>query len=104
MGTRLGVLLWSQAATWGELEDGARRVEALGYDHLWAWDHLYAIFGDPYQPIFEGYTTLAAWAKVTTRASRTRATPSRSPCASRRRPSLSTRRCGSSAALSLATT
>ncbi len=68
MDTRLGVLLWSQAATWDELEAGARRVDGLGYKHLWAWDHLYAIFGDPYQPIFEGYTTLAAWAKVTTRA------------------------------------
>jgi alkanesulfonate monooxygenase SsuD/methylene tetrahydromethanopterin reductase-like flavin-dependent oxidoreductase (luciferase family) len=67
MDTRLGVLLWSQATTWGELEAGARRVDDLGYDHLWAWDHLYAIFGDPYQPIFEGYTTLAAWAKVTRR-------------------------------------
>ena len=42
-----------------------RRVDRLGYDHLWAWDHLYAIFGDPYQPIFEGWTTLAAWAKAT---------------------------------------
>jgi len=68
MDTRLGVLLWSQATTWGDIEAAATRVDALGYDHLWAWDHLYAIFGDPYQPIFEGYTTLAAWAKVTTRA------------------------------------
>ena len=65
--TRLGVLLFTQAAEWSELEAGARRVDELGYDHLWAWDHLYAIFGDPYQPIFEGYLTLAAWAKVTTR-------------------------------------
>ena len=32
----------------------------LGYDHLWTWDHLLAIFGDPDQPIFEGYTALAA--------------------------------------------
>jgi alkanesulfonate monooxygenase SsuD/methylene tetrahydromethanopterin reductase-like flavin-dependent oxidoreductase (luciferase family) len=65
METRLGVLLWSQASSWAELEASARRVDELGYDHLWTWDHLYAIFGDPYQPIFEGYTTLAAWAKVT---------------------------------------
>jgi alkanesulfonate monooxygenase SsuD/methylene tetrahydromethanopterin reductase-like flavin-dependent oxidoreductase (luciferase family) len=42
-------------------------VEELGYEHVWAWDHLYAIFGDPYQPIFEGYTTLAALAKATSR-------------------------------------
>ncbi len=68
MGTSLGVLLWSQATGWDEFEASARRVDELGYDHLWTWDHLYAIFGDPYQPIFEGYTTLAAWAKVTRRA------------------------------------
>src|SRR4051812_35677631 len=61
----LGVLLWNQATTWADYESAGRRIEELGYDHLWAWDHLYAIFGDPYQPIFEGYTTLAAMAKVT---------------------------------------
>jgi alkanesulfonate monooxygenase SsuD/methylene tetrahydromethanopterin reductase-like flavin-dependent oxidoreductase (luciferase family) len=65
--TRLGVLLWSQATDWPAFEAAARRVDELGYDSLWTWDHLYAIFGDPYQPIFEGYTTLAAWAKVTSR-------------------------------------
>ena len=67
METTLGVLLWSQAASWDEFEAAARRVDELGYDHLWAWDHLYAIFGEPEQAIFEGYTTLAAWAKVTSR-------------------------------------
>ncbi len=65
--TRLGVLLWSQATGWPAFEAGARRVEELGYHSLWTWDHLYAIFGDPMQPIFEGYATLAAWAKVTSR-------------------------------------
>jgi alkanesulfonate monooxygenase SsuD/methylene tetrahydromethanopterin reductase-like flavin-dependent oxidoreductase (luciferase family) len=64
---RLGILLWSQASDWPSLEAGARRVDELGYEHLWTWDHLYAIFGDPYQPIFEGWTTLAAWSKVTSR-------------------------------------
>lgn len=64
--SKLGVLLWNQATDWPAYEAAARRVDALGYDSLWSWDHLYAIFGDPYQPIFEGYTTLAAWAKVTT--------------------------------------
>ena len=43
------------------------RVEELGYDHVWTWDHLYAIFGDPLQPIFEGYTALAAVAQATKR-------------------------------------
>ena len=65
METRLGILLWSQGTGWDDFERAAIRIDELGYDHLWTWDHVYAIFGDPYQPIFEGYTTLAAWAKVT---------------------------------------
>src|SRR5712691_4576060 len=64
---RLGVLLSSQAATWSELLDAAKRVDRLGYDHLWLWDHLLAVFGDPQQPVFEGWTTLAAWAVTTGR-------------------------------------
>lgn len=65
---RLGILPWSQGTDWPELEQVARRVDELGYDHLWSWDHLHAIFGEPQQPIFEGWLTLAAWAKVTSRA------------------------------------
>ena len=64
----LGMCLWNQAATWAEFEGAAIRADELGYDHVWTWDHLYAIVGDPYQPVFEGYSTLAAWAKVTSRA------------------------------------
>ncbi len=67
METRLGILLWSQATDWESFERSAIRIDELGYEHLWTWDHLHAIFGDPYQPIFEGYATLAAWAKVTRR-------------------------------------
>ena len=61
-----GILLWSQAATWPEMLDAAKRIDRLGYAHLWTWDHLYAIFGDPYQPIFEGWSLLSAWARETT--------------------------------------
>jgi alkanesulfonate monooxygenase SsuD/methylene tetrahydromethanopterin reductase-like flavin-dependent oxidoreductase (luciferase family) len=64
---RLGILPWTQATDWAGLDRVARQAEALGYDHLWAWDHLQAIFGDPDQPIFEGWLTLAAWSQVTTR-------------------------------------
>jgi len=60
-----GILLWSQAASWNEMLDAAKRVDRLGYAHLWTWDHLYAIFGDPYQPIFEGWSLLNAWARET---------------------------------------
>jgi len=62
-----GILLWSQAASWKETLDAAKTVDRLGYSHLWTWDHLYAIFGDPYQPIFEGYSLLNAWARETER-------------------------------------
>jgi alkanesulfonate monooxygenase SsuD/methylene tetrahydromethanopterin reductase-like flavin-dependent oxidoreductase (luciferase family) len=62
---KTGILLWSQAATWAEMVDAAKRVDELGYDHLWTWDHLYAIFGDPYQPIVEGWMALAGWAMAT---------------------------------------
>ena len=65
---KTGILLWSQVASWAEMTDAAKRVDRLGYDHLWTWDHLYAIFGDPYQPIVEGWTSLAAWSMVTEHA------------------------------------
>ena len=64
---KTGILLWAQAASWPEIADAARRVDRLGYDHLWTWDHLYAIFGDPYQDYFEGWSALAAWAPQTER-------------------------------------
>jgi alkanesulfonate monooxygenase SsuD/methylene tetrahydromethanopterin reductase-like flavin-dependent oxidoreductase (luciferase family) len=64
---KLGIALWAQAAGWPEMRDTAQRVDRLGYEHLWTWDHLYAIFGDPYQPIFEGWALLHAWARETTR-------------------------------------
>src|SRR6187431_204429 len=64
---KFGILLWSQAASWDEMLDAAKRVDRLGYAHLWAWDHLYAIFGDPYQDFFEGYSLLSSWARETER-------------------------------------
>jgi alkanesulfonate monooxygenase SsuD/methylene tetrahydromethanopterin reductase-like flavin-dependent oxidoreductase (luciferase family) len=64
---KIGINLWSQGSTWPDLLDTAREVERLGYEHLWTWDHVKAIFGDPDQPIFEGWTTATAWAMATER-------------------------------------
>ena len=64
---KLGANLWSQASDWPGFLSAAQRAEALGFDSFWTWDHLLAIFGDPHQPIFEGYTALAAVAQATER-------------------------------------
>ncbi len=64
----LGIQLWAQNTDWASYLAAARRVDELGYDHLWTWDHLISAVGDPDRPVFEGYTSLAAWAAVTTRA------------------------------------
>ena len=64
---KVGINLWSQAGTWAELLDAAKTVDRLGYEHLWTWDHVKAIFGDPHQPIYEGWTTITAWAMATQR-------------------------------------
>ena len=66
-GLKLGILLWSQGTDWPTYRDAARRIDRLGYDYLWTWDHVYAIFGDPYQDIYEGWTALSALAASTER-------------------------------------
>lgn len=65
---RLGALLWNMTPDWPTFERAALRCDELGYDHIWTWDHLHAIFGEPQQPVFDGWISLAAWAKVTSRA------------------------------------
>lgn len=65
---RIGAVLWSQATDWAGFLAAARLADDLGYDSIWTWDHLYAIFGEPDQPIVEGYTALAGLAMGTERA------------------------------------
>jgi alkanesulfonate monooxygenase SsuD/methylene tetrahydromethanopterin reductase-like flavin-dependent oxidoreductase (luciferase family) len=64
---RVGALLWPQQTDWPQLSRHARLADDVGLDSLWTWDHLHAIVGDPLQPIFEGWTALAAWAVETER-------------------------------------
>lgn len=65
---KLGAILWSQATDWEGFLEAAQRADRLGFDSIWTWDHLLAIFGEPDQPIVEGYTSLAAVAMGTDRA------------------------------------
>lgn len=53
--------------SWSESLQAAQAVDRLGFDYLWGHDHLYSTGGDPFQPFFEGWTTLAAWAALTDR-------------------------------------
>ena len=65
---RFGAQLWSQHTSWPEFRDTALAAEAAGWDSVWTWDHLLAIFGPWEQPILEGWTMLAALAALTERA------------------------------------
>lgn len=66
---KLGALLWTQATSWAELSAAAVRIDRAGYEHLWFYDHLYAInTRDPYLPIFEGWATVAGLATITANA------------------------------------
>lgn len=64
---RFGAQLWSQSTSWAGFRDAALAAEAAGWDSVWTWDHLLAIFGPWEQPILEGWTTLAALGPLTTR-------------------------------------
>jgi alkanesulfonate monooxygenase SsuD/methylene tetrahydromethanopterin reductase-like flavin-dependent oxidoreductase (luciferase family) len=64
---RFGLQLWSQSTDWPGFRDAALAAEAHGWDSVWTWDHLLAIFGPWEQPIFEGWSTMAALGPLTTR-------------------------------------
>jgi F420-dependent oxidoreductase-like protein len=64
---RFGANLWNQYTEWPAWLEAARLADRLGYDSLRTWDHLYPIVGSPIGPIYEGYTTLGAWAMATER-------------------------------------
>jgi alkanesulfonate monooxygenase SsuD/methylene tetrahydromethanopterin reductase-like flavin-dependent oxidoreductase (luciferase family) len=61
----LGVHVMTYGATWPEVAAVGQEIDRLGYDFLLMHDHLLATQGDLYQPFFESYTTLGAWAVLT---------------------------------------
>ena len=67
MTMKFGAQLWSQQTTWPEWRDAGLAAEAAGWDSIWTWDHLLAIFGPWEQPIFEGWSLLMALGAVTSR-------------------------------------
>ncbi len=64
---RFGAQLWSQATDWDGFLAAALGAEEAGWDAVWTWDHLQAIFGPWEQPILEGWLAMTAVASRTSR-------------------------------------
>ncbi|WP_425844889.1 LLM class F420-dependent oxidoreductase [Agrococcus sp. TSP3-2-1] len=65
--TRIGVQLSPQHVTMQQTIDAARRLEEMGVDAVFGWDHFFPLTGDPDGPHFEATAQLAAWAATTER-------------------------------------
>src|SRR5256886_8583351 len=50
---------------WATAKDVARKAEALGYDHLWVYDHVETVPRREPTHVFEAFTTLAALSQQT---------------------------------------
>jgi F420-dependent oxidoreductase-like protein len=64
---RFGAQLWSQATDWPGFIGAAVGAEEAGWDSVWTWDHLHAIFGPWEQPVLEGWLAMGAVAARTSR-------------------------------------
>jgi F420-dependent oxidoreductase-like protein len=64
---KFGAQLWSQQTDWPAFRDAAVAADEAGWDSVWTWDHLLAIFGPWEQPIFEGWSVLSALGPLTKR-------------------------------------
>jgi probable F420-dependent oxidoreductase len=65
---RVGVQLHPQQTTYASFADAVKRVESIGVDTIFDWDHFFPLYGEPNGPHFEGWTMLSAMAVLTTRA------------------------------------
>jgi len=64
---RLGVQLQPQHVSYSDMRDAVRRLEDMGVDILFNWDHFFPLNGDPDGRHYESWTILAAWAEQTER-------------------------------------
>ena len=64
---RFGLDLAQQRMPWDELVSRVMLAEGLGFDGAWGFDHFQPMFGDGPGETFEGMTTIAALAGVTSR-------------------------------------
>ncbi len=64
---RFGLDVAQQRMPWSELVSRVQLAEELGFDGAWGFDHFQPMYGDGPGETFEGMTTLAALAGVTSR-------------------------------------
>ena len=64
---RFGLDVAQQRMPWDELVRRVKLAEQLGFDGAWGFDHLQPMYGEGPGEKFEGMTTLAALAALTTR-------------------------------------
>jgi alkanesulfonate monooxygenase SsuD/methylene tetrahydromethanopterin reductase-like flavin-dependent oxidoreductase (luciferase family) len=64
---RFGLDVAQQRMPWDEVVNRVRFAEDLGFDGAWGFDHLQPMYGEGPGETFEGMTTLAALAGVTSR-------------------------------------
>ncbi|MFM8971452.1 MAG: LLM class flavin-dependent oxidoreductase, partial [Actinomycetota bacterium] len=56
---------WDAVAAWDRTKELAAQAEALGYEHLWVYDHVETVPRREPTHVFEAFTTLAALAQHT---------------------------------------
>ena len=64
---RFGIDVAQQRMSWDEIVNRAQFAEELGFDGVWGFDHFQPMYGDGPGEVFDGMTTLAALAGVTSR-------------------------------------
>jgi len=64
---RFGMDVAQQRMPWDELVSRVQLVEQLGFEGAWGFDHFQPMYGDGPGECFEGMTTLAALASITSR-------------------------------------
>ena len=64
MKIRVGAQVHPQQASYAQMRDAWLRVEEMGADTLYTWDHFYPLYGDPDGRHLECWTLLAAMPEV----------------------------------------
>lgn len=65
---RIGIQIQPQHANYADLREAAKKLDAMGVDVIYTWDHFFPLWSDQTGKHFECWTTLASLAEVTERA------------------------------------